>query len=236
MMKESCKVCYIGVKPYKEIWDLQERLLQKHIAIKRQGNKVDNILLMVEHPPVITIGNRGNRDYLLATESLLKEKGIDLIQTNRGGDITFHGLGQLVVYPIIDLSQFSTDLAWYIRSLEQVVINALSYYNIQAYRSKGETGVWIDPMSPAKARKICAIGIRCSSWVCMHGFALNVNTDLSYFQWIVPCGINKQVTSIAKELGCESSMHEARNLILQQFEQIFAIAIINIDMNSLLSL
>jgi lipoyl(octanoyl) transferase len=181
-----------------------------------------NHLLFVEHPPVYTLGKNGNAANVLMTTAFMEANGIDYFHINRGGDITFHGPEQLVGYPILDLEKFKTDLGWYLRSLEEVIILTLAHYGVVAGRSIGETGVWLDPDNKKLARKICAMGIKCSRWITMHGFALNVNTDLSYFNNIVPCGIpDKQVTSLQKELGREVPMQEVKDLVKQNFEQIF---------------
>ena len=237
MKKQRIIVQDMGILPYQQAWDYQEGLLQKNLAIKSrqlEGNgeetnsvevemkSTSNYLLFVEHPPVYTLGKSGKSENVLLNEGERKERGIEFFHTNRGGDITFHGPGQIVGYPIIDLENFFTDIGRYLRSLEEVIILTLREYGIEAGRSKGETGVWIDPDRVGFERKICAMGVRCSRWITMHGFALNVNTDLSYFGGIVPCGIqNKQVTSIAKELGSELSMEEVKRKLARNFGIVF---------------
>ena len=237
MKKQRIIVQDMGILPYQQAWDYQEGLLQKNLAIKsrqlegdgEETNSVEvemkstsNYLLFVEHPPVYTLGKSGKSENVLLDEGERKERGIEFFHTNRGGDITFHGPGQIVGYPIIDLENFFTDIGRYLRSLEEVIILTLREYGIEAGRSKGETGVWIDPDRVGFERKICAMGVRCSRWITMHGFALNVNTDLSYFGGIVPCGIqNKQVTSIAKELGSELSMEEVKRKLARNFGIVF---------------
>ena len=221
----------LGTKPYKEIWDYQEQLLAENCNIKKaqflneenaQSLTTKQYFLLVEHSPVFTLGKNGKDKNILVTPEFLQSKGIDFYHINRGGDITFHGLGQIVGYPILDLEKFKPDLGWYLRNLEEVIIETLMEYGITADRSKGETGVWLDPTIPSKARKICAIGIKCSRWITMHGFALNVNTDLSYFNYIIPCGIeNKQVTTLQKELGKYVSLLEVKKVIINKFEKIF---------------
>lgn len=221
----------LGTKPYKEIWDYQEQLLAENCAIKKaqflneenaHSLSTKNYFLLVEHNPVFTLGKNGNDKNVLVSPDFLQSKGIDFYHINRGGDITFHGLGQIVGYPILDLEKFKPDLGWYLRNIEEVIIQTLMEYGIVADRSKGETGVWLDPHIPHKARKICAIGIKCSRWITMHGFALNVNTDLSYFNYIIPCGIeNKQVTTLQKELGKYVSLLEVKKIIINKFEKIF---------------
>jgi lipoyl(octanoyl) transferase len=182
-----------------------------------------NYLLFVEHPPVYTLGKSGNEDNILMSQQELKINGIEFFHINRGGDITFHGPEQLVGYPILDLDKFKTDIGWYLRSLEEVIIMTMAEYGLTGERSKGETGVWIEPGIKGKERKICAMGIKCSRWITMHGFALNVNTDLNYFNNIIPCGIqNKQVTSLEKELGKKVSMEEVKEKMKRNFEEVFA--------------
>jgi len=237
MKKQRIIVQDMGILPYQQAWDYQEGLLQKNLAIKSrrlEGNgeetnsvevgmkSTSNYLLFVEHPPVYTLGKSGKSENVLLNEGERKERGIEFFHTNRGGDITFHGPGQIVGYPIIDLENFFTDIGRYLRSLEEVIILTLREYGIEAGRSKGETGVWLDPDRVGFERKICAMGVRCSRWITMHGFALNVNTDLSYFGGIVPCGIqNKQVTSIAKELGSEVAMEEVKRKLVRNFGIVF---------------
>jgi len=181
-----------------------------------------NYLLFVEHAPVYTLGKSGDIGNVLISEEEQQRRHIEFYKTNRGGDITFHGPQQLVGYPILDLEQFKTDLGWYLRSLEEVIILTLKHYGLKGDRSKGETGVWLDPDVPGKERKICAMGIRCSRWITMHGFAFNVNTNLEYFNYIVPCGIvNKQVTSLQKELGYKVEMDEVCSIVKRNFEMVF---------------
>ena len=221
----------LGVQPYKQVWDYQEQLLKQIVDIKMKNRELKenetplpthHHLLFVEHPPVYTLGKSGNQENILISENELQQKRIEYFQINRGGDITFHGPEQLVVYPILDLDKFKTDLSWYLRSIEDVIILTMSEYGIVGGRSKGETGVWIDTDVKGKERKICAIGIKCSRWVTMHGFAFNVNTDLSYFNNIIPCGIvNKKVTSLEKELGRKVDMHEVKEKVKNNFEKVF---------------
>ena len=225
----------LGKIDYKTAWDLQERLLQENIAIKtaaRQSNvdydprdlPTKHYLLLCEHPPVYTLGKSGHMSNVLINEEEMKYKGISFFHTNRGGDITFHGPGQIVGYPILDLEKFKTDIGWYLRSLEETIIGLLAAYNIAGDRSKGETGVWIEPGIPGRERKICAMGVRCSRWVTMHGFALNVNTNLQYFNHIIPCGIqNKQVTSLAQELSLPMDFETVKEKLKQSFEKIFEV-------------
>jgi lipoyl(octanoyl) transferase len=218
----------LSVMEYGEAWQYQEALLKeatgiKSLAVKNgEEAKTTHHLLFCEHPPVYTLGKSGKEEHVLISKEELAKRNIGYYPTNRGGDITFHGPGQIVGYPIIDLEKFYTDIGKYLRSLEQVIILTLAHYGIKGERSAGETGVWLDPDTKIKARKICAMGVRCSRWVTMHGFALNVNTDLSYFTSIIPCGIpDKQVTSLQKELGSEVDIEEVKRLIKTNFETVF---------------
>ncbi|MEI6946575.1 lipoyl(octanoyl) transferase LipB [Paraflavisolibacter sp. H34] len=228
----------LGVMDYKTAWDYQERLLQENLKIKADFNSrgaaagrgeqpaTVNRLLFVEHPPVYTLGKSGKIENVLINEQDREQRGIQFFHTNRGGDITFHGPQQIVGYPIFDLEKFYTDIGRYLRELEEVIILVLAEYGIVAGRSPGETGVWIDAHLKGQERKICAMGVRCSRWITMHGFALNVNTDLTYFNHIVPCGIqNKKVTSIKAELGREVDMEDVKKKLLKAFAQVFAIEI-----------
>lgn len=234
----------LGQMDYKTAWDFQERLLQENVKIKsrirsletegvsasagmeltdvQEAGSTTNYLLFVEHPPVYTLGKSGNIENVLLSEENLKARGIEFFHTNRGGDITFHGPQQIVGYPILDLEKFVTDIGKYLRNVEEVIIVTLREYGIEAGRSPGETGVWIDAGITGRERKICAIGVRSSRWITMHGFALNVNTDLDYFNFIIPCGIQgKQVTSIRKELGHEVNFEEAKEKVKRNFAKIF---------------
>ncbi len=217
----------LGTKPYKEVWDYQEHLLQQKVKAKQNNITKDDYLLFVEHTPVYTLGKNGKEMNLLVNKDFLASKGIEYFHINRGGDITFHGPQQLVGYPILDLDNYKTDLGWYLRSLEEVIILTIKEYGLIGERSKGETGVWLDTNVKSKARKICAMGIRCSRWVTMHGFALNVNVDLNYFNYITPCGINdKKVTSIKNEIGYDVSMNEVKEKLIKNFELVFDATII----------
>jgi lipoyl(octanoyl) transferase len=185
-------------------------------------------LLFVEHPPVYTLGKSGDIENVLISEEERAAKGISFYHTNRGGDITFHGKEQLVGYPIIDLERFYTDIGKYLRNLEDVIIATMADYGLKGERSPGETGVWMDAAVKGRERKICAMGIRCSRWVTMHGFAFNVNTDLTYFDHIIPCGIqNKQVTSMEKELGRKLDMTEVKERVKHHFERVFDVELIS---------
>lgn len=237
----------LGIINYKAAWDYQEALVKKNLDIKSEARKsvgsrqsevasemptvncplpTVNYLLFCEHPPVYTLGKSGHMQNVLLSENEMEEKEIEFFRTNRGGDITFHGLQQVVGYPIFDLEKFYTDIGKYLRSLEEVIILTIAEYGIKGERSKGETGVWIEPGVTGKERKICAMGIRCSRWITMHGFALNVNTDLSYFNNIIPCGIvNKQVTSIEKEIGEIVDFEKVKQKLRKNFEKVFNVDI-----------
>lgn len=218
----------LGFKDYKETWDYQERLFKQIVDTKitnrREGSSVQtqNHFLFVEHPHVYTLGKSGDISNLLLNESQLQDKGATFYKINRGGDITYHGPGQIVGYPIIDLENFFTDIHKYLRYLEEMIILTLSEYGLEATRSKGETGVWLDAGTPF-ARKICAMGVRASRWVTMHGFALNVNVNLGYFDNIVPCGIKgKSVTSLNVELNQEKiDESEVKQKLLKHFMTLF---------------
>ncbi len=223
----------LGNKDYKETWDYQELLFKQILDLKiknrREGLQLvtPNHFLFVEHLHVYTLGKSGDMNNLLVDEAKLKEKEAAFYKINRGGDITYHGPGQIVGYPILDLDNFFTDIHKYLRFLEEMVILTLADYGLKAERSKGETGVWLDVGTPF-ARKICAMGVRASRWVTMHGFALNVNTDLGYFDLMIPCGIkDKAVTSLNVELGQPKvDMEEVKQKLLRHFEELFEASII----------
>jgi lipoyl(octanoyl) transferase len=218
----------LGWMEYQTAWDYQETLLRENVAGKAQLSSTTNYLLFVEHPPVYTLGKSGSIDNVLIGEEERQTKGIGFYHTNRGGDITFHGPEQIVGYPILDLEKFYTDIGKYLRNLEEVIIATMAEYGLKGERSPGETGVWMDAAVPGKERKICAMGIRCSRWVTMHGFAFNVNTDLTYFDHIVPCGIqNKQVTSLQKELGRSLDINEVKEKLKLNFERVFEAELVN---------
>ena len=227
-MNKQVIVKDLGNKDYKETWDYQESLFEEIVA-QKTNNKANgttlpttNYFLFVEHPHVYTLGKSGHIENLLIDEEGLKNKGATFYKIHRGGDITYHGPGQIVGYPILDLENFFTDIHKYLRSLEEVIIRTLSDYGLKGERSEGETGVWLDVGTPF-ARKICAMGVRCSRWVTMHGFALNVNTDLGYFDNIIPCGIRgKAVTSLNVELAKDKvDTQEVKQRILTHFKEIF---------------
>ncbi|RZJ76012.1 MAG: lipoyl(octanoyl) transferase LipB [Flavobacterium sp.] len=216
-----------GLTDYQNAWDAQEELLNKTVALKMQ-NRLDgtqlatpNYLIFNEHPHVYTLGKSGHPENLLLDEQGLKDKQATYYKINRGGDITYHGPGQIVGYPILDLDNFFTDIHLYLRTLEEAVILTLKDYGIDAGRYPGYTGVWLDPDNE-KARKICAMGVRCSRWVTMHGFAFNVNVDLDYFKNIVPCGIDdKAVTSLEQELGYKLNMEEVKEKLKAHIAELF---------------
>jgi len=238
------KVVYkdLGRMDYQAAWDYQESLLQENVRIKTEARQraaelvaegevrtevvgvaeTTHYLLFVEHPPVYTLGKSGHMENVLIGAEQMEERGVQFFRSNRGGDITFHGPGQLVGYPILDLERFYTDIGRYLRNLEEVGIRVLAEYGIIGGRSSGETGVWIGPDEKGKARKICAIGVRCSRWVTMHGFAFNVSTDLSYFGDIIPCGIaDKEATSLERELGRTVDLEEVKERWKKHFEEVF---------------
>ncbi len=254
MDKQTVLFKDLGLIDYKQAWDYQEGLFQKNVSAKAAlrvretacpGNtnavetrdnlpgeneavKVPHYFLMCEHNPVLTLGKSGHEENILITKEQMDSRGIAYFKTNRGGDITFHGPQQIVGYPILDLEKFYTDIGKYLRSLEEVIILTMNEYGVTGGRSKGETGVWIDAGIPGRERKICAMGVRCSRWVTMHGFAFNVNTDLSYFETIVPCGIqNKQVTSLQKELNTLVDYAEVKEKVKANFEKVFSVQLNN---------
>ncbi|MBR47863.1 MAG: lipoyl(octanoyl) transferase [Flavobacteriaceae bacterium] len=224
-LNKNINVYDLGVLDYKTALNFQEKKLQEIIDIKRtnrnEGSSIEtpNYFLFVEHPPVITLGKSGQEKNLLLTKEELERKKIQYFNTNRGGDITFHGYGQIVGYPVIDLENFYTDINRYLRTLEEIVILTLNYFKISSQRSSGETGVWLEPNSP-NSRKICAIGVKTSRWVTMHGFALNVDTDLRYYDYIIPCGIKgKGITSMNKEIKKNVLIGEVKEKILENLKK-----------------
>ena len=213
----------IGLKDYKKVWDQQEQILAGIISEKRETKKpsLKNQFILVEHPHVYTLGKSGDEKNLLAQGDFLKKIEATFYKINRGGDITYHGPGQLVGYPIIDLEYYNIGVREYIEKMEDAIIATLSEYDLKGGRKKGATGVWLDFDHPSRARKICAIGVRVSRYVTMHGFALNVNTDMRYFTYINPCGLTFGVTSIQQELGKEISMEEVRGIVREKFNQAY---------------
>ena len=226
---QKIKLIDLGSKDYKETWDYQEKLFQGIIDLKIENRRnntnhiTPNYFLFVEHPHVYTLGKSGDMNNLLLNEEQLATKGATFYKINRGGDITYHGPGQIVGYPILDLENFFTDIHKYLRFLEEVIINTLAEYGLTAERSEGETGVWLGVGTPF-ARKICAMGVRTSRWVTMHGFALNVNANLGYFDNIIPCGIKgKAVTSLEAELDKKVPLEEVKQKILNHFTTLFEV-------------
>ncbi|MGI4870749.1 MAG: lipoyl(octanoyl) transferase LipB [Janthinobacterium lividum] len=226
--QRSVQVRRLGLVPYVPTWDLQEELLASTVALKATNRQAEaagqptqptpNYLLLCQHPPTYTLGKSGKPEHLLLDEAALAAHGATFHRINRGGDITFHGPGQLVAYPVLDLENFRPDIHWYLRTLEEAVIQTLAAYGLPAGRIAGLTGVWLDWEADApNPRKICALGVRCSRWVTLHGLALNVNTDLSYFSHIVPCGItDKAVTSLQAELGHPVPLAEVEEQLLAE--------------------
>ncbi len=232
----------LGEIDYKQAWDLQESLLAETVRQKVENRTLEpaqhfpprHYLLFCEHPHVFTLGKSGAEAHLLADEQKLEEIGATYYKINRGGDITYHGPGQLVGYPIFDLDHFFNDIHKYLRFLEESVILTLADYGIVAGRVPGLTGVWLDGDDPIKARKICAFGVRCSRWVTMHGFAFNINNDLSYFNKIVPCGIaDKGVTSLSKELGREININEVKSRVLFHMQTLFEFEVVKEEISLL---
>lgn len=225
----------LGLRDYKEVWEIQEQLFAGSVKIKVENKKRDsnqqeqtpNYLIFCEHPHVYTLGKSGDPKNILIQDSDLSEVNAKYYKINRGGDITYHGPGQVVGYPILDLDNFFTDIHKYLRYLEEAVINTLSNFKINAGRIDGWTGVWVNHENHDACRKICAIGVRTSRWVTMHGFALNVNTNLLYFNNIIPCGIeDKKVTSMAAELGKDIDIKEVHQLLRNHFADLFEITFI----------
>lgn len=215
---------------YGEAWDYQELLMKRGLDIKSlrftnpelTPDPILHYLLLCEHPHVYTLGKSGVVENLLINNERMEDLGVTFYKTNRGGDITYHGPGQLVAYPILDLEQYVTDLNKYMRNLEEVVIKTIAAFGIVSSRSKGETGVWIDVEEPSKARKICAMGVRSSRWITLHGLALNVNTDMEFFNHIVPCGIvDKSVTSMQQELGHPVDFEKVKEVFYEAFAEVF---------------
>jgi lipoyl(octanoyl) transferase len=236
LQSKEIKLEHLGLIDYKEAWDYQDKLFTSILDIKSQNRKVEseggeqlpttNYLLLCSHPHVYTLGKSGHESNLLINEEGLKAKGATFYKINRGGDITYHGPGQIVGYPILDLDNFFTDIHKYLRFLEEAIILTLKGYGITAGRIAGLTGVWLDHEEQVNPRKICAMGVKCSRWVTMHGFAFNINTDLDYFNNIVPCGItDKQVTSLSKELGREVPLAEVEEKLINHLAQLFGATI-----------
>ena len=230
MQNKKTKFIHLGLIDYKEAWDYQTKLFEENLAIKATNRNLpnneqqttNNYLIFCEHPHVYTLGKSGKKNHLLLNEDRLKAIDATYYHINRGGDITYHGPGQIVGYPILDLDNFFTDIHKYMRFMEEAIIQTLLAYGIEAGRIQGLTGVWLDRENPAKPRKISAMGVKSSRWVTMHGFAFNVNTNLEYFNHIVPCGIpDKAVTSLQKELGGEMDMKEVEVVLKNKFAALF---------------
>ena len=223
----------LGLIDYKECWDYQERLFSETVQLKISNRKAGledqkntvNHLIFCEHPHVYTMGKTGSEDHLLLNQKEFDEQGLDYYKINRGGDVTYHGPGQIVGYPILDLDNFFTDIGKYLRFIEETIIRTLAHYELSAGRIKGATGVWLDA-DKTTARKICAIGVRTSRWVTMHGFAFNVDTELNYFKNIIPCGIDdKAVTSLSVELGRKVDLKEVKELLKKNFSDLFEVTL-----------
>lgn len=216
----------LGSRRYREVWEMQEKVLEETRERKLQGQVTSNYLFFVEHLPVYTLGKSGKEGNMLIDTIQLRAKHAEFIKVDRGGDITFHGPGQLVAYPVIDLENFGWGVKEYVHELEEVVIRSIREYGIEGSRVEGATGVWLEAGS-SRERKICAIGVKCSRYITMHGFALNVNTDLSYFNYIHPCGfIDKGVTSLEKELGHKVDMGEVKQVVLRCFREVMGMEIV----------
>ncbi len=216
-MEKRLTVCDLGFIDYKEAWDLQKEILEL-----RSQNKIDDIFFLLEHPNTYTLGKIADKKNLIGSEEYIAQNKISVYDIDRGGDITYHGPGQIVGYPIINLNSWQLDTHKYLRALEEIIIKTCEYYGLTAVREPKYTGVWIEN------RKIAAIGIKVSRWITMHGFAFNVNTDLSLFNGIIPCGISdKEVTSLQKELGSEVDINEVKNLLIRNFEEIFEYTDVN---------
>ena len=228
-MNTKIKFKDLGIMDYSTAWEYQENLMKNTIDIKMKNRKfpakqiieTPNYFLFVEHPHVYTLGKSGNENNMLISTETLEKINAYYVKTNRGGDITYHGYGQIVGYPVLDLENFFTDIHRYMRNLEEVIILTMADYGLKGERSQGETGVWLDVGKPF-ARKICAMGVKASRWVTIHGFAFNVNTDMQYFEHIIPCGIKgKQVTSLERELGQKLNIEEVKNKIKRHFSEVF---------------
>ncbi len=242
MSRRSVRFADLGLWSYQRAWDFQEALFTEVVEQKSANRKLPeperiatrDTLLFVEHPHVYTMGKSGDLGNLLADDERLKAINAEFFRTNRGGDITYHGPGQLVGYPILDLDEYFTDIHRYLRTLEEVIISTLADYGLNGDRSPGETGVWLDVGSPF-ARKICAMGVRASRWVTMHGWAFNLNTDLRYFEYIIPCGIkDKAVTSLQRELGRPVDESEVKALVAGHFARLFEVDLADTPVDRLL--
>lgn len=230
VINRNTKFIDLGLIEYQKAWDYQTELFNQILSIKKSPDKAytPNYLIFCEHPHVYTLGKSGDKKNLLIDDLKLKKINASYFHTNRGGDITYHGLGQLVVYPILDLENFFTDIHRYMRALEESVIQTLTDFDIKSGRIKGITGVWVDPDNSKSARKICALGVKTSRWVTLHGLALNINTDLNYFNHIVPCAIeDKSVTSMERELGGQQNMEFVKNKLKQKISAVFEMDLVS---------
>jgi lipoate-protein ligase B len=219
----ACSIVDVGLIAYAEAWELQKR-----VVAARKAGAIEDVLLFCEHPHVITLGRSGNRANLLASESVLHQKGVEFFTTSRGGDITYHGPGQIVGYPILNLGAIRRDVVWYVRTLEEAMIRATADLGIAAHREPGKTGIWVhaDEVADQQAEKLAAIGVHISRWVTSHGFAYNVATDLRYFELMVPCGIaDRKATSLEKLLGRRVSLQEIRPLLVKQVCEVFGLTV-----------
>lgn len=220
--RKFTKIINLSLIEYQEAWDYQEKLFKQLMDAKPGGEPSPNYLLFCEHPHVFTLGKSGSVNNLLINNLQLREKKVSFVKTNRGGDITYHGPGQIVGYPILDLENFGLGIRDYVGLLEESIINVLSGFNLKGERLSGATGVWLNPETPGKARKICAIGVKASRFITMHGFAFNVNTDLKFFNFINPCGFtDKTVTSLEKELGMQMDFDEVKEKVLEKMTNLF---------------
>lgn len=227
--REELIVCTLGRVPYERAWALQEAIQDRLVSAKRdsRASSVPHVLLLLEHPHVYTIGKSGDRDHLLASEDRLEALGASYHRIGRGGDITYHGPGQLVGYPLLDLDRFFTDLGRYLRTLEELIIRTCKEYGVTGSRVEGRTGVWVGPDESGPERKVCAMGVRCSRWVTMHGFAFNVTTNLEYFEHIVPCGISDRgVTSLERETIEPVDVDVVRRPLVRHFAELFDVQVI----------
>lgn len=227
--REDLIVCHLGRVPYETAWGLQEQIQERLVSAKREPDtsSLPHVLLLLEHPHVYTIGKSGDTDHLLVSEERLDALDASYHRIGRGGDITYHGPGQLVGYPLLDLDRFFTDLGRYLRTLEEVIIRTCEEYGVTGSRVDGRTGVWVGPDARGPERKVCALGVRCSRWVTMHGFALNVTTNLEYFDHIVPCGIaDRDVTSLENETDDVVDVGAVRRPVVRHFAELFDVDVI----------
>lgn len=236
-MNITTKFTDLGLSEYGTTWELQEKLFNRIINQKKAGTyPTDNYLLFCEHPHVYTLGKSGSEDNLLIDMIQLQAKNAVFFKTNRGGDITYHGPGQIVGYPILNLEKIVKGAREYIEKMEEAIILTLAYYGLKAERLEGATGVWLDTDIPAKTRKICAIGVRTSHWVSMHGFAFNVNTDLNYFMYINPCGFtDKSVTSLSAELQKPADIHEVKEILARNLAEIYGLQLQEVSKENLIN-